>query len=97
MMNPIPGFGSLRVQIINYSSSGYYNGLGWANMTVPSGWVMTCPGGIAYYTNQGRMLESIYPYAPPGGGQGTEVVTKDAIVRDCCAPTYAYGLLIQKQ
>jgi len=60
----IPGFGSLSVNYnsaVTWANSGY----GVADVTVPTGWVLSSVGGQAQYNGQGRMLCQLVPYVDP--------------------------------
>jgi len=86
----IPGFGELEFSCSYNNSyvSAYADNI--VNLTT-SGWVLSCPGGLATFSDEGRMITSLSPYNNQSG-----VGTKDHHGKDS-GYTYAFSIMIRKK
>ncbi|MCX8489708.1 MAG: hypothetical protein ORN54_01425 [Cyclobacteriaceae bacterium] len=89
----IPGFGFLESAISSasqFSSSGTKT----VGVTIPSGWIVTCPGGRVSYGSWGRMLTGIQ--IPTDSPFTSSVTSKDQGYADG-GTTFAYAVRIRKK
>ncbi len=84
--------GYLQVGFTTLTNSAYAGSTSAAVTTVPTGWALTCCGGISVYNGNGRILNGMWPI---------QVNQAEAYSKDLCALTdngtiTAYAVRVQK-
>lgn len=91
IVDSIPNFGSLDIQVNQISTNSYVRGYHTCTVDIEKGWVVSCPGARATFSGAGRMLTGIIPTTT-----GVTAVSKDHAYRSS-GRTYSYVVKIRKK